>query len=272
MHVEPFRQGGLKRMTLALIAGCSGALAAHACSSSESARDTATTNPAYAWHDSVMAELGGEQGWARARYIKFRWNVFRGEELVSNRLHHWDRYDGRYRLETTLPEGSSLLALFNVNSREGTAWLDGTPVSGAAGDSLVERAHAMFINDSYWLLMPYKWRDPGVRLESLGPRSDEDGSWQVFHLSFEDVGLTPGDQYWVYVSADPPHLVRKWQYHLQGREGKGPFIKWKDWQQFGPIKLATERESVNRDFRIEFKDVEVARRVPRRVFAPPTAN
>ncbi len=253
-----------------LVAAFAVALDALACAGGES-RDDADANPAYAWHDSVMAELGGARGWQRARYLKFRWNVYRGEKLVSDRLHQWDRYEGTYRLMTKLPEGE-LQALFDVNTREGSVWMDGEPQAGATADSLIERAYAMYINDSYWLLMPYKWRDPGVRLEHLGPLTDEDGRWNVFHLSFDSVGLTPGDQYWVYVTADPPYQVGKWQYHLQGRDSEGPIIRWKNWQQFGPIKLATERESLNGDFKIVFNDVDVARRVPRGAFAPPDTH
>lgn len=237
--------------------------------------DEEAANPAFAWHDSVMAAMGGEDAWEHTRFLAFRWNVYRNGELVSDRKHHWDRYRGDYRLETTMrgsPEEAerSLTVLFNVNTREGQAFVGGQPADEALNDSLVERAYGMFINDSYWLLMPYKWRDPGVNLEHVGAESDEDGGWQVFHLSFEEVGLTPGDQYWVYVSADPPHLVGKWRYHLQSMEERGPFIYWRNWQRFGGIMLATLREGEGDDFRIEFTDIEASRRTPDGVFQPPT--
>ena len=170
---------------------------------------------------------------------------------------------------TESDDGESLVVLLDINSREGNAWLGGAAVEGAQSDSLAEFAYARFINDSYWLLMPYKWRDPGVNLEYLGHETHDDGTWQVFHLDFDDVGLTPGDQYWAYVSDTPPHLMRKWQYHLQGRESKGPVIRWENWQQFGPIRLATQRNPVDADFRIEFAQVEAAKRIPPGVFDPP---
>ncbi len=235
-------------------------------------------NPAYAWHDSMLAAMGGEQAWKEARYISFRWQVLRHGEVVSDRAHYWDRWDGRYRLETRIRANSqmqadqSLVALFDVDTREGRAWVDGQPYTNEMGDQLVERAHAMFINDTYWLLMPYKWRDPGVTVEYLGPEVDDDGEWRVFHLSFDDVGLTPGDQYWVYVSAQPPHLVGKWQYHLEGRESKGPVIYWKNWRGFGPIQLATTREVSDGSFSIQFSDIEVSDRPPAAIFEPPTTN
>jgi len=251
---------------VASVAGCAG----------ESSREAG--NPAYAWHDSVMAAMGGERAWERTRYLKFRWNVYRDGMLVSDRTHHWDRYDGDYRLEMMVGGGGAhgaehpVTVLFNVNTREGEAFMGDERVADAMADSLVERAYAMFINDSYWLLMPYKWRDPGVELEYLGPETDEDGDWQVFHLAFEGVGLTPGDQYWVYVSDAAPHLVRKWRYHLESMDDRGPFIYWRDWQRFDDIMLATSRESATGGFRIEFTDIEASRRVPDGIFQPPAAS
>lgn len=233
-------------------------------------------NLAYAWHDSVMAAMGGEKAWNRARYLTFRWNVIREGEVVSQRVHHWDRWGGKYRLETeiggseTMGSDASLVALFDVETGEGQAWLDGRLYSDQMGAALVERAYSMFINDTYWLLMPYKWRDPGVNVEYLGQETDEDGTFHVVHLSFDQVGLTPGDQYWVYIPDELPHLVRKWQYHLQDQEEKGPVIYWRNWQDFGPIKLATLREPGDGGFQIEFTEIEVSRDVPEGVFEPPS--
>ncbi len=234
-------------------------------------RSPEAEGPAYAWHDSVLAAMGGQDAWEETRYISFRWNVVREGQVISDRLHHWDRWNGRYRLETTV-DGDSLLALLDVESRDGRVWLAGQEVTGARADSLVERAYAMFINDSYWLLMPYKWRDPGVNLEYLGEETHDDGTWQVLHLSFGDVGLTPGDQYWAYVDDRAPHLMRKWQYHLQGQDSKGVVFHWENWQETDAgIRIATERVPAEGNVRIRFPEVATSRDVPDELFEPPTA-
>jgi hypothetical protein len=44
--------------------------------------------------------------------------------------------------------------------------------------------------------MPYKLRDPGVILTYDGLRPERQ-RWTV-RLSFDGVGLTPKDKYWVY--------------------------------------------------------------------------
>jgi len=62
----------------------------------------------------------------------------------------------------------------------------------------------------------------------------------VLHLSFEGVGLTPGDQYWLYV--DPTTFrIQRWRYKLEsGREGG---YSWEDYRSFGLVTLPLRRVS-----------------------------
>src|SRR5438876_620493 len=71
-------------------------------------------------------------------------------------------------------------------------------------------AHGAWINDSYWFLMPYKLRDPGVTLKYDGEVKDSTTAavYDRLALSFENVGMTPGDRYWVYVNR-ANHRVEK---------------------------------------------------------------
>ena len=52
----------------------------------------------------------------------------------------------------------------NVNTKEGSAWLKGKALEGEEQKKPLERAYGAWVNDTYWLLMPYKLRDPGVIL------------------------------------------------------------------------------------------------------------
>ena len=38
-------------------------------------------------------------------------------------------------------------------------------LEGAAAPAGVKEAYATWINDMYWLSMPWKWMDPGVNLK-----------------------------------------------------------------------------------------------------------
>lgn len=259
--------------------------------------------------------MGGQEAWEEARYLQFRWIVEREGQRVADRFHRWDRWDGRYRVEFDR-DGSHHVAIFDLDEirtdsaigkvpAEGDVWIDGRRLEGAARDSALHGAYGAFVNDSYWLLMPWKWTDPGVHLAYEGRRdltpppatgaaaapeetaSGDEGStegegtggegaaagsgaetFEVVHLTFEpDLGMT-NDEYWGFL--DPQTgLMRAWQYHLQGREEKGDVIWWRDWREVGPIRLSARRVWPDGVSRIYFEDLEAGRDVPPGAFASP---
>ena len=56
--------------------------------------------------------------------------------------------------------GNPFVVLMNINSKEGTAYLEGTRMESEEEKKYLERAYAIWVNHTYWLLMPYKMRDP----------------------------------------------------------------------------------------------------------------
>jgi len=163
--------------------------------------------------------------------------------------HLWNCHTGDYRVEWKSREGEAMQVLFNINTREGRAWKDGEEVTVAEDlGPLLERAYGRFINDSYWLLMPWKLRDPGVNLEHLGEKEVDGKMYEVLHVSFGEVGLTPGDQYWAFVNPETK-MMERWAYFLQSFEGEAslegarPFA-WRTWETFGRMKLAREKVSL----------------------------
>jgi hypothetical protein len=78
-------------------------------------------------------------------------------------------------------------------------------------DDDAKAAFARWTNDSYWLLAPLKVLDPGVKLSYEGQKEVGGAQCETLRLSFEGVGLTPGDQYVLYI--DPQtKLPRAWDY------------------------------------------------------------
>lgn len=227
----------------------------------------------------VMESLGGQAAWDSTRYIAFRWVVARDDRPFA-RSHAWDRWEGRYRLE--FGEGEdAVLALFDVDDvrrdsawgkvPSGNVWLAGERLEGAARDSALSRAYGAFINDTYWLLMPFKWRDPGVHLAYEGRQTLDDGrEYAVVHLTFElDLGVT-NDEYWAYVDPETG-LMDAWRYHLQNQEEPGAVIRWEGWRPVGPIRLAADRVWPDGERRLWFEDLEAAATVPDGAFDPPGA-
>ena len=106
----------------------------------------------------------------------------------------------------------------NVNSKEGRAWVGGKELAGAELKEALERGYGAWVNDTYWLLMPYKMTDPGVTLKYAGEERGANGAmYDKVNLSFDNVGLTPKDTYWVWVNRDTG-MVDRWDYVLKGEK------------------------------------------------------
>lgn len=244
----------------------------------ESAAGTTDSDSAALLADRLMEWQGGADAWRSTRFLRFTWIVEREGETAARRSHAWDRRTGDYRLSFRRDDGSRVLALFEVPTMKsdtldpvGDVWAGGEKLSGAARDSALRRAYGAFINDSYWLLMPLKWRDPGVHLEYAGRTQLPDGErYPAVHLTFDEgLGVT-NDQYWGFLDPSTGRMAA-WRFHLQGQEEKGPVIWWRDWRTFGPqeLKLALDRRWESGPVRIHFEEVAADTAVPPGVFAPP---
>ena len=242
------------------------------------AAGTAAADSAAVLTDRLMAWQGGPDAWESTRFLRFTWIVEREGETAARRSHAWNRRTGDYRLSFERDDGTRVLALFEVPTMKsdtldpaGDVWVGGEQLSGAARDSALRQAYGAFINDSYWLLMPLKWRDSGVHLEYAGPTELPNGeSYPAVHLTFDQgLGVT-NDQYWGFLDPSTGRMAA-WRFHLQGQEEKGPVIWWRDWRTFGPqeLKLALDRRWESGPVRIHFEEVAADTAVPADVFAPP---
>ena len=205
----------------------------------------------------TLAAMGGEEGFAKLRTLKFDFVVERdGSEIA--RIHHvWDRWDGRYRVEGKTRTGSAFLTLLNVQKRgEGRAWLDGRELGGDERRDALERGYGRFINDTYWLLMPAKMLDPGVHLASEGEMQRDGKTFDVVRLTFDDgIGLTPKDTYWAFVAKDTG-LMERWEFVLTGQkpEEREAFV-WEDWQPVGGVRLSLAKKAAGDGTVIKFDHV-----------------
>jgi hypothetical protein len=190
---------------------------------------------------NMMNAMGGPQAWKDAHFVRFDFIVNAGGKAVVSRSHLWDKQTGRYRLEQKTKTGEPQIVLFNIATKEGMAYVNGKKLEGADAKKAVEGAYGAFINDMYWLSMPWKWMDQGVHLKSLGPQTRGGNAFDVVELSFDHVGLTPGDHYRAFVS-QKSHLMTHWEYTLQSGD-KG---SW-DWEygDYGGVKLAKNHTSAD---------------------------
>jgi hypothetical protein len=243
--------------------------AALAASAPVRAEAPAVSDPkAIAVADRVMEALGGEDAWRATRYLRFDFAVDRGGKTVMSRAHTWDKWSGRYRVEGKDKDAKDLVITMNVNTKEGLATLAGAPLAGDALKAALETAYAWWVNDTYWLLMPFKMRDPGVVLRFAGRETKGADGWDKVLLTFEGVGLTPKDKYWVYVNTTTG-LVDRWEFVLKGEKTPPVPFDWKGWKAHGKIRLADDRVNPKDGTRIHFPVLDAPASVPEATFARP---
>lgn len=176
--------------------------------------------------------MGGQKAYDKTRHIS--WTFFGFRTLW------WDKYTGDVRIET--PKDKSVL-LWNSQTNIGSAMVDGKIISAKEElEKLMSKAKGTWINDSYWLVMPWKLNDPGVNKKYLGEmKTTKDKTADVIELTFNEVGVTPQNKYHIYFDSDS-HLVSQWDFYRSATEEKPNFaMPWQDYQPFGKIILSGDR-------------------------------
>jgi hypothetical protein len=218
---------------------------------------------------AMIQAMGGREGWERARYFRFDFVVVKEGKKIASFSHSWDRYDGRYRVEGTAPGGASWKAYFNVNTKEGEYFVNDSRAEGAAKKAGLEEAYGRFINDTYWLLAPWKIFDPGVTLHGGQEAKDSEGrSCREIRLSFDNVGLTPKDVYWMDID-EKTHRMTQWKYVLNGGSEPPTVAAWKDWGTYGPIQLSAVKTLEGKPVEIRFENLAVSETPDDSALTPP---
>jgi hypothetical protein len=215
--------------------------------------------------ERTLEAMGGPEAWAATRYLSFH--------FFGRRTHVWDRYTGRHRVEGKTREDDTFLVLHDIHDQgegEGRAFVNGQEVQGEKKAELLKNAYGAWVNDTYWLIMPYKMLDPGVHLAYAGEETLDGVTYDKVLLSFEQVGLTPGDRYWAYLNRETG-LMDRWAFHLQSMEADAepnPW-RWTGWARYGRILLAPDRSQVSGDRSASLAPIEVLAEVPDSVFSQP---
>ena len=182
--------------------------------------------------DSIMFAMGGRENWNKTRFIS--WNFFGRRNLV------WDKQDGRVRIENP---GDSIIYLTNINTEQGRVQIKGVELTEP--DSLakmLKKAKSIWINDSYWLVMPFKLKDSGVTLKYLGEDTVKGQTrYNVLQLTFKQVGDTPDNKYKLYADINDK-LIKHWSYFSNASTDTANWTRPLDnYQKYGSILLSADR-------------------------------
>ena len=192
---------------------------------------TESDSLAIALADTLMYTMGGRANWDSTRYLQ--WNFF------GMRRHVWDRHTGRTRIESLRDSTTYLL---NVWDTTGQVYVGREPLDSLTAAARLQDGISIWINDSYWLVMPFKLKDSGTRLRYLGPSTSENGRpAKLLELTFDNVGDTPENKYHVWID-DKTGLVSQWAYFKTADAEKPLFVnEWTRYAQHGRVLLSGQR-------------------------------
>ncbi|MEM0913117.1 MAG: hypothetical protein AAGK09_00730 [Planctomycetota bacterium] len=197
----------------------------------------------------AIAERHGLADWPAVTRLAFTFNV----ETANRRVE---------RVWTWAPHTNAVTLFENSTT---TAFTHGPDVPEAD-----RAADAKFINDTYWLLMPFYlvWADcelsPPTILDGDDKPdvlSDIDGPITMTTVTFPTGGYTPGDAYDLYL--DETNLLIGWTFRRGGKPGGNVMPFFDHVTQHG-ITMALDHQRPGGGFRLWFTEVEVE--------APPSAN
>ena len=188
--------------------------------------------------DRVMKALGGQKRWNDLPGLRWTFGSSVGDTVRSSRRHAWNKRTNWHRVEGKTRAGQAFCFIHRVGTGQGMAWMDGVPNEGDSLTKLLKRAQSLWINDTYWMLMPYKLRDPGVMLAYDGEAQEAGATYDKIALSFDHVGETPGDHYWVYVNRANDR-VERWEMVLQDDQPPPRAYTWEGWEQHDGLWFPT---------------------------------
>ncbi|PZX60265.1 hypothetical protein LV84_00537 [Algoriphagus ratkowskyi] len=214
----------MKNLILVLLAACT----LQACQPKDTTPDTLPMKVAKAYGFDKFDEVNS---------IAYTWNVQRDSVNVMTRDWKWNIKDRTVYYAT--PDTSYTYSI------------------DMSADSLPP-ADKGFINDKYWLMMPFQlaW-DSGYTYETEEnvptPIAGTNSTKLTIVYGGAD-GYTPGDAYDLYL--DNNHMILEWVFR-RGNGAEGRPTTWEDVEQFGPIKMATSHANQAGQKFIWFSNIKV---------------
>ncbi len=220
------------------------------------AQDTNTSSDerAIALADKVIISMGGTKNWNNTRFIAWSW---------LGQYHIWDKYENKFRYEK-----DTLVVISDLKTKKGTVYSKGKVLPDTAKSrEILNKQYAVWANNSYWLLMPFKIRDNGVTLKYKGEGKTQVGAdVDLIELTFKEVGVTPNNRYILGIDKKSG-LITEWSFFRNATDEKPGFTRpWTDYQTYGKIKISAGRG----DEKMSMKDIVVSQNLNSDLFNSPT--
>ena len=126
-------------------------------------------------------------------------------------------------------------------------------------DSLSLKVDRAFINDKFWLLIPFQlvW-DQGITiskpLKAKAPISNTETN--KITLSYSNKGgYTPGDAYDIFYGED--YIIKEWAFRKGNKPEANLINTFENYQDFNGIKLALDHKKGEGDWNLKLTNVQV---------------
>ena len=151
--------------------------------------------------------------------------------------------------------------VWNPKTSDVTYIKDGDTIRYNTGniDSTLVKIDRGFINDKFWLLIPYQlvW-DKGTTISEPikmeAPISKAKMNKITLTYSSEG-GYTPGDAYDIYYGDD--YLIKEWAYRKGNKPEASLVNTFENYQDFDGIKIALNHKKAEGDWNLYFSNVNV---------------
>lgn len=184
-----------------------------------------------------IANAHGFENWKNVSEIQFTFNVDK-DSTHFDRTWYWK------------PKTNKVTA---INKKDTISY------SRIEVDSTLTRTDGGFINDKYWLLVPFQlvW-DKGTTISE--PIVEEDPISKLqrnkITLTYSNKGgYTPGDAYDIYYDDD--FLIRSWVFRKGNQAEPSMITTFENYQTFNGIKLALEHKKSGQNWNLNFTNVKV---------------
>nr|WP_321231745.1 hypothetical protein [uncultured Psychroserpens sp.] len=184
-----------------------------------------------------IAQAHGLDYWKSVNEIQFTFNVDRGENHFE-RSWTWNPKTDDVRL-------ASEKDTINFNRK--------------SIDSLSLNTDKGFINDKYWLLVPFQlvW-DQGTTIsepiKELAPISKIEMN-KITLLYGNEGGYTPGDAYDIYY--DTNFMIKEWVFREGNSEAPSMTTTFENYQDFNGLKIAKDHKMTDGNFNLYFSNIKV---------------
>lgn len=175
---------------------------------------------------------------AYAQLDVIKWSFPRGHHFVWNKA-----------VDSVEVRWSGYRVKFKTKTLDGEAYENDVKLSDEAKQDALQQAWALFANDSFWLVAPFKVRDPGTSRKYV---ETEDGPGLL--ITYSSGGVTPGDSYlWVIGEDGRPKYWKMWVKILPIG---GLKFSWQGWEQHKDVWFAPSHQGPE-PVSVDLKNLEV---------------